>query len=152
MPYPHPPACIGNKRYAAACKRVVGKGGATHRHQERKYVTMSCHAAHTRKATSARPAPPTKTKKKNALRPGSGCHGRLTVLPCGAMRGKPDNCSYSTTAIFVALIRTYTLMHSVVCRIPTYTRCHASLCMHPPSLLFTGPKEKCVLVFAMFVR
>ena len=37
-------------------------------------------------------------------------------------------------------------------RIPTYTRCHASLCMHPPSLLFTGPKEKCVLVFASFVR
>ena len=53
----------GNKRYAAACKRVVGKGGATHRHQERKYVTMSCHAAHTREATSARPASPTETRK-----------------------------------------------------------------------------------------
>ena len=35
----------GDKRYAAACKRKVGKGGATHRRQERKYVTMSCHAA-----------------------------------------------------------------------------------------------------------
>ena len=74
------------------------------------------------------------------------------VSPCGAMRGNRDSCSYSTTTLFVALIRTYTLMHSVVCRIPTYTRCHASLCMHPPSLLFTGPKEKCVLVFASFVR
>ena len=28
-----------------------------------KYVTMSCHAAQTREATSARPAPPTKTRK-----------------------------------------------------------------------------------------
>ena len=54
MPTPHPHACSrrrrkgakGDKRYAAACKRIVGKGGATHRHQERKYVTMSCHAAH----------------------------------------------------------------------------------------------------------
>ena len=27
-----------------------------------KYVTMSCHAAHTREATSARPAPPTGTR------------------------------------------------------------------------------------------
>ena len=90
-------------------------------------------------------------KKTNGLRPGSGCHGGLMVLPCGAMRGNHDNCSYSTTTLFVALIRTYTLMHSVVCRIPTYTRCHASLCMHPPSLPFTGPKEKCVLVFACVV-
>ena len=53
MPTPRPHARLrrrqkgakGNKRYAAACKRVVGKGGATHRHQEHKYVTMSCHAA-----------------------------------------------------------------------------------------------------------
>ena len=30
--YPHPPPCIGNKRYAAAHKRVVGIEGATHRH------------------------------------------------------------------------------------------------------------------------
>ena len=81
------------------------------------------------------------------------------VLPCGAMRGNRDNCSYSTTTLFVALIRTYTHMHSVLCRIPTYTRCHASflsfltyLCMHPPSLPFTGPKENCVLVFALFGR
>ena len=29
-----------------------------------KYVTMSCHALHTREATSARPAPPTETRKK----------------------------------------------------------------------------------------
>ena len=28
----------------------------------------------------------------------------------------------------------------------------ASLCMHPPSLLFTGRKDKCVLMFASFVR
>ena len=74
------------------------------------------------------------------------------VLPCGAMRGNCDNRSYSTTTLLFAQIRTYTLMHSVVRRIPTYTRCHASLCMHPPSLLFTGPKEKSVPVFASFVR
>ena len=91
-------------------------------------------------------------EKTNGLRPGSGCHGGLTVLPCGAIRGNLDNCSYSTTTLFVALSRTYTLVHSVVYRIPTYTRCHASLCMHPPSLPFTGPKEKCVLVFVSFVR
>ena len=53
MPTSHPHARLrrrrkgakGDKRYAAACKQKVGKGGATHRHQERKYVTMSCHAA-----------------------------------------------------------------------------------------------------------
>ena len=39
--YPHPPACIGSERYAAARKRLVGKEGATHRHQERKYVTCN---------------------------------------------------------------------------------------------------------------
>ena len=33
------------------------------------------------------------------------------------MQGNPDNCSYSTTTLFVALIRTYTLMHSVVSRL-----------------------------------
>ena len=38
----------------------------------------------------------------------------LPVLPCGAMRGNRANCSYSTTTLFVALIRTYTPMHSVV--------------------------------------
>ena len=97
-----------------------------------------------------RPQPPgprhqPRREKTNGLRPGSGCHGGLTVLPCGAMRGNRDNCFYSTTTLFVAPIRTYTLMHSVVCRIPTYTRCHAPLCMHPPSLPFTGQKEKCVL-------
>ena len=31
--------------------------------EPRKYATMSCHAAHTREATSARPAPPTETNK-----------------------------------------------------------------------------------------
>ena len=56
-------------------------------------------------------------EKADGLRPGSGCHGGLTVLPCGAMRGNRDNCSYSTTSLFVALIRTYTLMHSVVSRL-----------------------------------
>ena len=56
-------------------------------------------------------------EKTDGLRPGSGCHGGLTVLPCGAMRGNSDNCAYSTTTFFVALIRTYTLMHSVVSRL-----------------------------------
>ena len=56
-------------------------------------------------------------KKTNGLRPGSGCHGGLTVLPCGAMRRNRDNFSYSTATLFVALIRTYTLMHSVVSRL-----------------------------------
>ena len=56
-------------------------------------------------------------KKTDGLRPGSGCHGGLTVLPCGAMRGNRDNCSYSSTTLFVALIRTYTPMHSVVSRL-----------------------------------
>ena len=56
-------------------------------------------------------------EKTDGLRPGSGCHGGLPVLPCGAMRGNRDNCSYSTTTLFVALIRTYTPMHSVVSRL-----------------------------------
>ena len=56
-------------------------------------------------------------EKTDDLRPGSGCHGGLTVLPCDAMLGNRDNCSYSTTSLFVALIRTYTLMHSVVSRL-----------------------------------
>ena len=55
-------------------------------------------------------------EKTDGLRPGGGCHGGLRVLPCGAMRSNRDNCSYSTTTLFVALIRTYTLMHSVVSR------------------------------------
>ena len=33
------------------------------------------------------------------------------------MRGNGDNCSYSSTTLFVLLIRTYTLMHSVVSRL-----------------------------------
>ena len=33
------------------------------------------------------------------------------------MRGNCDNCSYSTTTLFAALIRTYTLMHSVMSRL-----------------------------------
>ena len=56
-------------------------------------------------------------EKKDGLRPGSVCHGGLTVLPCSAMRGNRDNCSYSITTLFVALIRTYTLMHSVISRL-----------------------------------
>ena len=36
------------------------------------------------------------------------------AVQCGGTR---DNCSYSTTTLFVALIRTYTLMHSVVSRL-----------------------------------
>ena len=67
-------------------------------------------------------------EKADGLRPGSGCHGGLPVLPCGAMRGNCDNCSYSTASLFVALISVkrkhrkgclacYTLMHSVVSRL-----------------------------------
>ena len=56
-------------------------------------------------------------EKTDGLRQGSGCHGGLTVLPCGAMRGNRDNCSYVTTTLYVALIRTYTPMHSVVSRL-----------------------------------
>ena len=56
-------------------------------------------------------------EKTDGLQPGSGCHGKLTVLPCGAVQGNRDNCSSSTTTLFVALIRTYTLMHSVVSRL-----------------------------------
>ena len=33
------------------------------------------------------------------------------------MLGNRDNCSYSTIPLFVALIRTYTPMHSVVSRL-----------------------------------
>ena len=47
----------------------------------------------------------------------SGCHGGLTVLLCGAMRDNCDNCSYSTTTLFPALIGIYTPMHSVVSRL-----------------------------------
>ena len=39
------------------------------------------------------------------------------MLPCIAIGGNCDNCSYSTTTLFVALIRTYTPMHSVVSRL-----------------------------------
>ena len=56
-------------------------------------------------------------EKTDGLRPGTGCHGGLPVLPCSGMRGNRDNCSYSTTTLFVALIRTYTPMHSVVSRL-----------------------------------
>ena len=55
----------GDKRYAAACKRIVGKGGATHRHQKRKYVTMSCHAAN-------RPARATNRDEKREMAFGQG--------------------------------------------------------------------------------
>ena len=47
-------------------------------------------------------------EKTDGLPPGSGCHGGLLVLLCGAMRGNRDNCFYSTTTLFVALNRTYT--------------------------------------------
>ena len=56
-------------------------------------------------------------EKTHGLRPRSGCHGGLPVLPCGAMRGNRDNCSYSITTLFLALIRTYTPMHSVLSRL-----------------------------------
>ena len=115
-------------------------------------------------------------EKTDGLLPGSGCHGGLTVLPCGAMRGNRDNCSYSTTTLFVALIRTYTLMHSVLSRLcfassqtllhskikriwtlrlggkRKYVTCHAAHAGRTTNNLFTGPEEKCVLVFASFVR
>ena len=53
-------------------------------------------------------------EKTDGLWPGSGCHGGLAVLPRGALQGNRDNCSYSTATLLVALIRTYTPMHSVV--------------------------------------
>ena len=67
MPTPHPHARLrrrrkgakGDKRYAAACKRIVGKG------QERKYVTMSCHAAN-------RPARATNRDEKKQMAFGQG--------------------------------------------------------------------------------
>ena len=73
MPTPHPHARLrrrrkgakGDKRYAAAYKRIVGKGGATHRHQERNYVTMSCHAAN-------RPARATNRDEKKEMAFGQG--------------------------------------------------------------------------------
>ena len=71
MPTPHPQArsrrrrkgAKGDKRYAAACKQIVGK--ATHRHQERKYVTMSCHAVN-------RPARATNRDEKKEMAFGQG--------------------------------------------------------------------------------
>ena len=42
--------------------------------------------------------------ERNGLRPGSGCHGGLMVLPCGAMQGNRNNCSYSTTTLFLHLL------------------------------------------------
>ena len=73
MPTPHPHARLrrrrkgakGDKRYAAAYKRIVGKGGATHRHQECKYVTMSCHGAN-------RPARATNRDEKKEMAFGQG--------------------------------------------------------------------------------
>ena len=56
-------------------------------------------------------------REKNRWPSAREWHGELTVLLCGAMRGNRDNCPYSTTTLFVALIRTYTLMHSVVSRL-----------------------------------
>ena len=73
MTTPHPHARLrrgrkgakGDKRYAAACKQIVGKGGATHQHQERKYVTMSCHAAN-------RPARATNRNEEKEMAFGQG--------------------------------------------------------------------------------
>ena len=39
-------------------------------------------------------------EKTDGLRPGTGCHGGLPVLPFGAMRGNCDNCSYITNLPF----------------------------------------------------
>ena len=75
------------------------------------------------------PAPTARGWRTRTARPVGGQSGegqRLTPdaphnggrhPPCGAMRGKCDNCSYSTTTLFVELIRTYTLMHGVVSRL-----------------------------------
>ena len=72
VPTPHPHARLRrrqkgakwDKGYAAACERIVGKG-ATHRHQEQKYVTMSCHAAN-------RPARATDRDEKKEMAFGQG--------------------------------------------------------------------------------
>ena len=53
VPHPHPPACIGNKRHAAACKREVGKEGATHRHK----IASMLHATHEGEQPRAKPTP-----------------------------------------------------------------------------------------------
>ena len=73
MPSPNPHARLrrrrkglkGDKRYAGACKRIVGNGGATNRHQERKHVTMTCHAAN-------RPAHATNGDEKKEMAFGQG--------------------------------------------------------------------------------
>ena len=142
------PTCLHRGQKVCRRMRTSSRQGGSHTPPPRAQVCY--HVLPRRQPPGPRHQP--RREETNGLRPGSGCHGGLTVLPCVAMRGNSDNCSYSTTSLFVALVRTYTLMHSVVCRIPTYTRCHASLCMHSPSLLFTGPRERCVLVFASVVR
>ena len=73
-------------------------------------------------------------EKTDGLRPGSGCHGGLPVLPCGAMRGNRDNCSYSPTTLFVALIRTYTLVHTRFACLCFDLHASVSMCTPPCSL------------------
>ena len=73
-------------------------------------------------------------EKTDGLRPGSGCHGGLPVLPCGAMRGNHDNCSYSPTTLFVALIRTYTLVHKQFACLCFHLHASVSICTPPCSL------------------
>ena len=98
MPTPRPHAGLrrrqkgakGDKRYAATCKQIVGKGGATHRHQERKYVTMSCHAAN-------RPARATNRDEKNEMALGQG------VIVTGGSRSCPAvQCGATVTTALTA--------------------------------------------------
>ena len=56
-------------------------------------------------------------ERNDGLRPWSGCHGGLTVLSCDAMQGNHDNCSYTPTSLFVALIRAYTRVHKCLLRL-----------------------------------
>ena len=98
--------------------RITRKGKAGKEQGARsKYVTMSCHTAHTREATSARPAPPTQTRKNRwpSAREwlSRGANGPAPVQSGATV----TTLSYSTTTLFVALIRTYTLMHSVLSRL-----------------------------------
>ena len=60
---PPPHARLHREHNAAATHGTRKDPGEISMLHPRKYVTMSCHASHTREATSARPAPPTETNK-----------------------------------------------------------------------------------------
>ena len=81
----HPP-----KEHKGDKTRITGKDKEGKEQGARsKYVTMSCHAAHTREATSARPAPPTETRKNRwpSAREGLSRGANGPALRCNA--GQP---------------------------------------------------------------